>query len=558
MLRNTAGQTIGAQMLTAADGTAFTGSVTVHVTGDGGTQATGSVGSGACVHEGNGYHSYAPAQAETNYAHVAFTFVGTGAAPATVQVYTKAGDAFTRLGAPVGASISADIAGVQSDTNDIQTRLPAALVSGRIDASVGAMAANVLTATAINADAFTAAKFAADVTTEFQSGLATAADLATVDAVVDAILVDTAEIGTAGAGLTALASQASVNDLPTNAELATALGTADDAVLEAIATVDANVDTILVTTNKLDDTLEDSGGGAYVFTEAALAAGPSGSGPTAADIADAVWEEPIAAHSGTAGSTAEALNAAGSAGDPWVTALPGAYGAGSAGFILGTNLNATVSSRASQSALDTVDGIVDSILVDTDAIDARLPSDPADASVIASATNAILTAVDGVPTTAEFEARTIVSANYATAAAVADLPTNAELATALTGADDSILAVLGAPAGASLAADLAAVKADTAAVLLDTGTDGVVVATASKTGYALSAAGVDAIHDEAVDGATTLRESVRLANSVLGGKVSGMETTEVTFRDLADTKDRVVATVDGTDGNRTAVTRDLT
>jgi hypothetical protein len=74
-------------MITAADGTAFTGSVTVAVTGDGGTQATGSVGSGACTHEGGGFHTYAPAQAETNYSHVAFTFSGTGAIPVTVQVY---------------------------------------------------------------------------------------------------------------------------------------------------------------------------------------------------------------------------------------------------------------------------------------------------------------------------------------------------------------------------------------------------------------------------------------------------------------------------------------
>lgn len=50
------------------------------------------------------------------------------------------------------------------DTDDIQSRLPAALVGGRIDASVGAMAANVLTATAIAADAITDAKVAADVT----------------------------------------------------------------------------------------------------------------------------------------------------------------------------------------------------------------------------------------------------------------------------------------------------------------------------------------------------------------------------------------------------------
>lgn len=46
---------------------------------------------------------------------------------------------------------------------------------------------------------------------------------------------------------------------------------------------------------------------------------------------------------------------------------------------------------------------------------------------------------------------------------------------------------LGAPAGASVSADVAAVKGDTAAILLDTGTDGVVVAAASKTGYSLTA-----------------------------------------------------------------------
>lgn len=87
MRKNAAGQKVGCQMVSATDGSAFTGSVTVYVTGDAGTQAAGSVGSGACTHEGNGYHTYAPAQAETNYDLIAFTFVGTGAVPATVQVY---------------------------------------------------------------------------------------------------------------------------------------------------------------------------------------------------------------------------------------------------------------------------------------------------------------------------------------------------------------------------------------------------------------------------------------------------------------------------------------
>lgn len=71
------------------------------------------------------------------------------------------------------------------------------------------MAANTLTAAAINADAFTAAKFAADVTTELQAGLATSASITAldgkvtiIDGIVDDILLDTAEIGAAGAGLT--------------------------------------------------------------------------------------------------------------------------------------------------------------------------------------------------------------------------------------------------------------------------------------------------------------------------------------------------------------------
>jgi len=171
VIKNTASQTIGAQLVSATDGSAFTSAVTVSVTIDAGVQALGSVGAGACTHEGNGYHTYAPAQAESNGDLIAFTFTGSGAVPATVQVYTIAGDPFTRLGAPAGASVSVDLAAVKAqtavinaDTDDLQTRVPAALVGGRMDSSVGAMAANVITATAINADAITDAKVAADVT----------------------------------------------------------------------------------------------------------------------------------------------------------------------------------------------------------------------------------------------------------------------------------------------------------------------------------------------------------------------------------------------------------
>lgn len=44
---------------------------------------------------------------------------------------------------------------VETDTADIQSRIPAALVSGRMDASVGAAAANTLTASALATDAVT-------------------------------------------------------------------------------------------------------------------------------------------------------------------------------------------------------------------------------------------------------------------------------------------------------------------------------------------------------------------------------------------------------------------
>jgi len=78
------------------------------------------------------------------------------------------------------------------------------------------------------------------------------------------------------------------------------------------------------------------------------------------------------------------------------------------------------------------------------------------------------------------------------------------------------------------------------------------------TAYATAlAAEVDAVWDEQVDGSVTARQSVRLANSALGGKASGLATTTAVYRDLADTKDRITATVDA-NGNRTAVTRDVT
>jgi hypothetical protein len=65
-------------------------------------------------------------------------------------------------------------------------------------------------------------------------------------------------------------------------------------------------------------------------------------------------------------------------------------------------------------------------------------------------------------------------------------------AAAMTG---DAYARLGAPAGDSVSHDVAAIKSETASILDDTSSAGVVVAAGSKTGYTLSDAGVDAVFD---------------------------------------------------------------
>ncbi|MEI2826480.1 MAG: hypothetical protein V9F04_08715 [Dermatophilaceae bacterium] len=70
--------------------------------------------------------------------------------------------------------------------------------------------------------------------------------------------------------------------------------------------------------------------------------------PTAAQIADAVWDENSSDHN-SPDTTGNKLNSASAAGDPWTATLSG-YGAGSAGKLVYDNLNAPVSSRSSHDA----------------------------------------------------------------------------------------------------------------------------------------------------------------------------------------------------------------
>lgn len=114
-------------MVSATDGSAVTtGTPTVYVTGDGGTQATGT---GTAAHEGNGCWSYIPTQAETNYDHVAFTMALTAAINQTVQVYTT----FPQTAdAPTAADILAEVQSALDEAFTDATSLTAGGLKDRL------------------------------------------------------------------------------------------------------------------------------------------------------------------------------------------------------------------------------------------------------------------------------------------------------------------------------------------------------------------------------------------------------------------------------------------
>jgi hypothetical protein len=69
---------------------------------------------------------------------------------------------------------------------------------------------------------------------------------------------------------------------------------------------------------------------------------------TTTSMVNAVWDEALATHSGT-GTAGKALSDAGTSSNPWTTSLPGAYATGTAGQILGSLLDTSISTRATGS-----------------------------------------------------------------------------------------------------------------------------------------------------------------------------------------------------------------
>jgi len=143
------------------------------------------------------------------------------------------------------------------------------------------------------------------------------------------------------------------------------------------------------------------------------------------------------------------LDAAGGAGDPWLTALPGGYAGGTAGNIIGNNLDADISGV--ETKIDTIDTNVDQIetAVITNAAGVDIAAD-----IIALKAETVLIVAD----TNELQ---VDDTPAAIAAAVADIAA-VKAETALIVADTNELQTDDTPAA------IAAVKAETALIVADT------------------------------------------------------------------------------------------
>jgi hypothetical protein len=372
-----------------------------------------------------------------------------------------------------------DSAALAADLATVDTNVDAILVDTGTSLPADIAALNDLSAAQVNAEVDTAISDAA---------LATAASLATVDANVDAILVDT--------GTTIPAQITGLNNLSAaqvNAEVDTAIADAALATAANLATVDTNVDAILVDTGttipaqisglndisaaavnaEVDTALADYDGPTKAELDAGLAALND---PDAASIADAVLDEALAGHvtAGTLGKAVSDIEA--DTNELQSDDVPGLIAA--LNDLSAAQVNAEVdtaiadASLATASALATVDAIVDAILVDTGTtipgliaalndlsaaqVNAEVDTAIADAAL---ATAANLATVDGIVDAILVDTATTIPGLIAALNDLSPAQVNAEVDTALADYD--------APTKAELDAGLAALNDPTAAAIAD-------------------------------------------------------------------------------------------
>jgi hypothetical protein len=155
---------------------------------------------------------------------------------ALIQAYLDANSTkLAHLDADISTRATASaLATVQADTDDIQTRLPAALVGGKMDSHVNDIATDAITAAAVKADAVT----------EIQAGLATSAAVAALPTTADIAALDAdvlSRVATADARLDNLDAAVSTRATP-----------ADIAGIPAAPTSDENADAFLDRAGAID------------------------------------------------------------------------------------------------------------------------------------------------------------------------------------------------------------------------------------------------------------------------------------------------------------------
>ncbi len=237
---------------------------------------------------------------EVDITHIAGAAVSTSTAQLGVNAVQAGGTAWGS-----GAITAASIATGAIDAD--------AIADNAIDS--GAIATGAITAGKFAAGAIDAAAVAADAGTEIATAVwaSAARTLTALDEDSTTLDLDATIRGAVGMASANLDTQ--IGDLPTNAELATALGTADDAVLAQIALVKAKTDNL--PTDPADQSL------IIAATDAIIAA--VGDVPTNAELATALGtaDDAVLTAIGDLPTNAELATALAGADDAVLSAIAG-------------------------------------------------------------------------------------------------------------------------------------------------------------------------------------------------------------------------------------------
>jgi hypothetical protein len=209
--------------------------------------------------------------------------------------------------------------------------------------------------------------------------------------------------------------------------------------------------------------------------------------------------------------------------------------------------------------LDTIDDFLDTEIAAIKAKTDNLPADPADASDIASS----FTTVNGKLDTIDDFLDTEIAAIKAKTDNLPSDPADASDIVSAFSTVNSTLATIAAYIDTEVASILAAVDTEVAAIKAKTdnlpaspAAVGSAMTLTSGERESIAAAHLDLA--AGVETGLTVRQAMRLVAAAAAGKLSGAGTTTVVVRNaVADSKNRITATVDD-DGNRSAVSVDLT